>query len=135
MQSLRSYNASIKDMNNQPSSISQLGNDVSYNRGYQTDLVYLEYRTPQDDLLLYCYNYLRLYGVKTNKIDNLNVFLNQRQNFNYVSGIFLDEIENKINQDHLSSFKNIFSTGVRVWECTDSIDKDFLNTDIRNEDK
>lgn len=134
-QSLRSFNASIKDMNNQPSSISQLGNDVSYNRAYQTDFIYLEYKTPQDDLFLYSYNYLKLFGVKTNKIDNINTFFNQRQNFNYISGLFLDEIECEINQDHLVSFKNIFSTGVRVWECSDNIDNDFLNTDIRNEDK
>lgn len=134
-QSLRSFNASLKDMSNQPSSISQMGSDVSFPKSYANDTINVKFMLGSPELMMYSYNYLRLFGVITNKQGTLKEFTTQRDKYNYVKGLFLNDDNLVLNNEYVNSIKNIFSTGVRVWNYTDTIENDFLNWEVANSDR
>lgn len=134
-QNLRSFNASLKDVNAQPSSISQMGNDVSFSKGHGVDKIFIKFMSGSPELVKYSFDYLRVFGITTNKIENLNFFLNQRQQYNYIKGVFMDDTKINLEGERLDSIKAIFSSGVRVWNYSENIDNDFLNMEVVNYDK
>lgn len=132
-QGLRQFNANLKDLKNQPDAIANIGNDLSFQVGNNLDDLYLDIKTPNIDILKYSYEYLKRYGVMQNKYyDSIFPILRQRKDYNYIKMTTVDIKNVNINQKHLSMFKNILISGVRVWNYRE--DMDFKNFNVDNLD-
>ncbi len=115
-QSIRAYNASMADLQNQPVTVQQIGNDLSFQSGNLVSDVYWRVGLAQLEVLYRANKYIKMYGVITNSFSN-NVIsvLNERQRFNYIKMISVDLGGLEANQSHLASIQAIFQSGVRIW--------------------
>lgn len=135
-QSIRGYNASIKDLDNQPTSVQQLGTDLSFQYGNKISGIYLSINLPLKYNLMEAYNYFKAYGVLQNKFySDIREIFNNRQCWNYIKCIDVNLINFPINKSHLNAIKSIFITGVRVWNYTQYLQDYYTNIiDLKNED-
>ena len=115
-QSIRAYNASMADLQNQPVTVQQIGNDLSFQSGNLVSDVYWRVGLAQLEVLYRANQYIKMYGVITNTFSN-NVLsiLSERKRFNYIKMISLNLGELEANQSHLASIQAIFQSGVRIW--------------------
>ena len=115
-QSIRAYNASMADLQNQPVTVQQIGNDLSFQSGNLVSDVYWRVGLVQLEVLYRANQYIKMYGVITNRFSN-NVFsvLNERQRFNYIKMISVDLGGLEANQSHIASIQAILQSGVRIW--------------------
>ena len=115
-QSIRAYNASMADLQNQPVTVQQIGNDLSFQSGNLVSDVYWRVGLAQLEVLYRANQYIKMYGVITNSFSN-NVLsvLNERQRFNYIKMISIDLGGLEANQSHIASIQAILQSGVRIW--------------------
>ena len=115
-QSIRAYNASMADLQNQPVTAQQIGNDLSFQSGNLVSDVYWRVGLAQLEVLYRANQYIKMYGVITNSFSN-NVFsvLNERKRFNYIKMISVDLGGLEANQSHIASIQAILQSGVRIW--------------------
>ena len=115
-QSIRAYNASMADLQNQPVTVQQIGNDLSFQSGNLISDVYWRVGLAQLEVLYRANQYIKMYGVITNTFSN-NVLsvLNERKRFNYIKMISVDLAGLEANQSHLASIQAILQSGVRIW--------------------
>ena len=115
-QSIRAYNASMADLQNQPVTVQQIGNDLSFQSGNLVSDVYWRVGLAQLEVLYRANQYIKMYGVIINSFSN-NVFsiLNERKRFNYIKMISVDLGGLEANQSHIASLQAILQSGVRIW--------------------
>lgn len=138
-QSIRAYNASIKDISNQPISLQQVGADLSFQDSLRLDEYIFEFSLPQKFILQQANNFIKAFGVTLNLLsfDVERDYLRNRKYFNYIKLSNFTVKQLNMNQSHFNSLRSIFITGVRIWNY-DAEDKQFnsryLNTSIPNPD-
>ena len=115
-QSIRAYNASMADLQNQPVTVQQIGNDLSFQSGNLVSDVYWRVGLAQLEVLYRANQYIKMYGVITNTFSN-NVLsvLTERKRFNYIKMISIDLGGLEANQSHIASIQAILQSGVRIW--------------------
>ena len=115
-QSIRVYNASMADLQNQPVTVQQIGSDLSFQSGNLISDVYWRVGLAQLEVLYRANQYIKMYGVITNTFSN-NVLsiLTERKRFNYIKMISVDLGGLEANQSHLASIQAILQSGVRIW--------------------
>lgn len=115
-QSIRAYNASMADLQNQPVTVQQIGNDLSFQSGNLVSDVYWRVGLAQLEVLYRANQYIKMYGVITNTFSN-NVLsiLNEKKRFNYIKMISVDLGGLEANQSHIASIQAILQSGVRIW--------------------
>lgn len=134
-QSVRSYNASVKDLDNQPVSVQQIGTDMSWQVGNSVDDIFLAFEIPTKFILENANNYIRNNGViLTAWYDDIREFTEHRQTFNYIKCVNIELRDFNINQSHLNALKTVFITGTRIWNYNSNIDNNFLNLSASNPD-
>lgn len=126
-QQVREFNASLRDVGNQPSSIQQMGDDISFQTSnYQEDL-YIAINIINPKALEAVVNYLYKFGIKwKEEIDDLRTYFTKRKKFTYLIADNLDMSQLLIPQSDLIVLKAIFQTGVRLWDF-DQIDQNDRN--------
>ena len=116
-QTIRAYNASLKDLNNQPSSILNNGSEMVFQNGYNLDDLYIAYEIPTYEILNNINKYLYMFGTIINQFsNNIRQYLYYRFYFNYIKTTDLNIVGVNINLNHLNAFKSIFNSGVRIWK-------------------
>ena len=126
-QSIRAYNASMADLQNQPVTVQQIGNDLSFQSGNLVSDVYWRVGLAQLEVLYRANQYIKMYGVITNTFSN-NVLsvLTERKRFNYIKMISVDLAGLEANQSHLASIQAILQSGVRIWNYKNIKDEQTL---------
>lgn len=115
-QSIRAYNASMADLQNQPISVQQIGNDLSFQSGHLLTDVYWKVSIAQKEILGRANEYIKCYGVLVNWFTNdaLSV-MRSRKRFNYIKMINVNLGTLRANQSHMNALMAIFQSGVRIW--------------------
>ena len=136
-QSIRAYNASMADLQNQPISVQQIGNDLAFQSGNLISDVYWRVGLAQLEVMYRANQYIKMYGVIVNSFTN-NVLsvLKERERFNYIKMISVDLAGLEANQSHIASIQAILQSGVRIWNY-DSIKNESVlyNVDKNNPNK
>lgn len=132
-QSIRAYNASMADLQNQPVTVQQIGSDLSFQSGNLVSDVYWRVGLAQLEVLYRANQFIKMYGVITNTFSN-NVLsiLNERQRFNYIKMISVDLGGLEANQSHIASIQAILQSGVRIWNYKNIKDETTLYNVDRN---
>ena len=120
-QSIRAYNASMSDLQNQPISVQQIGNDLSFQTGNNLTDVYWKISLAQKEILARANEYIKNYGVIVNFFSNdvLSVMRN-RKRFNYIKMINVNLGNLKANQSHMNALSAVFQSGVRIWNFSEN---------------
>ena len=115
-QSIRAHNASMADLQNQPISVQQIGNDLAFQAGNVLSDVYWKVGLAQKEVLNRANNYIKWYGVITNRFSSnvLNI-VGQRKRFNYIKMINVNMGNLQANQSHMNALQAVFQSGVRIW--------------------
>ena len=115
-QSIRAYNASMADLQNQPVSVQQIGNDLAFQSGNEMSDMYWKVGLAQKEVLERANNYIKWYGVITNRFSSnvLNI-VGQRKRFNYIKMINVNMGNLQANQSHMNALQAVFQSGVRIW--------------------
>lgn len=115
-QSIRAYNASMADLQNQPISVQQIGNDLSFQSGHLLTDVFWKVSIAQKEILNRANEYIKCYGVLVNVFSNnaLSV-MKARKRFNYIKMINVNLGNLRANQSHMNAIQAIFQSGVRIW--------------------
>ena len=126
-QSIRAYNASMADLQNQPISVQQIGNDLSFQSGHLLTDVYWKVSIAQKEILNRANEYIKCYGVLVNIFSNnaLNV-MKARKRFNYIKMINVNLGNLRANQSHMNAIMAIFQSGVRIWNYSANKDDKIL---------
>lgn len=126
-QSIRAYNASMADLQNQPISVQQIGNDLSFQSGHLLTDVYWKVSIAQKEILGRANEYIKCYGVLVNIFSNnaLSV-MKARKRFNYIKMINVNLGNLRANQSHMSAIQAIFQSGVRIWNYSANKDDNIL---------
>nr|DAL82501.1 MAG TPA: Major tail protein [Caudoviricetes sp.] len=115
-QSIRAYNASMADLQNQPISVQQIGNDLAFQAGHYLTDVYWKISLAQKEIMGRANEYIKCYGVLVNWFSNdaLSV-MKSRKRFNYIKMINVNLGTLRANQSHMNALMAIFQSGVRIW--------------------
>lgn len=126
-QSIRAYNASMADLQNQPISVQQIGNDLSFQSGHLLTDVYWKVSIAQKEILGRANEYIKCYGVLVNIFSNnaLSV-MKVRKRFNYIKMINVNLGNLRANQSHMNAIQAIFQSGVRIWNYSANKDDKIL---------
>lgn len=126
-QSIRAYNASMADLQNQPISVQQIGNDLSFQSGYLLTDVFWKVSIAQKEILNRANEYIKCYGVLVNVFSNnaLSV-MKARKRFNYIKMINVNLGNLRANQSHMNAIQAIFQSGVRIWNYSANKDDKIL---------
>lgn len=126
-QSIRAYNASMADLQNQPISVQQIGNDLSFQSGHLLTDVYWKVSIAQKEILGRANEYIKCYGVLVNIFSNnaLSV-MKVRKRFNYIKMINVNLGNLRANQSHMNAIQAIFQSGVRIWNYSANKDDNIL---------
>lgn len=126
-QSIRAYNASMADLQNQPISVQQIGNDLSFQSGHLLTDVYWKVSIAQKEILGRANEYIKCYGVLVNIFSNnaLSV-MKARKRFNYIKMINVNLGNLRANQSHINAIMAIFQSGVRIWNYSANKDDNIL---------
>lgn len=126
-QSIRSYNASMADLQNQPISVQQIGNDLSFQAGNDISDIYWRVALAQKEVLKRANDYIKWYGVIVNTFTpNIMAVRRNRKRFNYIKMITVNIGNLRANQSHLSALQAIFQSGVRIWNYSEIKDEAVL---------
>lgn len=117
-QQIRAFNATMTDLQNQPDSIQQMGNDISFQTSNYQQGLFIRIRFPYPEQLKTVLTYMHLYGYiyQTESNDVLKYAYN-RQAFNYIKLTSADVSGLEAPQSDLAMIKNILASGVRIWEA------------------
>lgn len=126
-QSIRAYNASMADLQNQPISVQQIGNDLSFQSGNLLTDVFWKVSIAQKEIMNRANEYIKCYGVLVNVFSNnaLNV-MKSRKRFNYIKMINVNLGNLRANQSHMNAIMAIFQSGVRIWNYSANKDDKIL---------
>lgn len=126
-QSIRAYNASMADLQNQPISVQQIGSDLSFQSGHLLTDVYWKVSIAQKEILGRANEYIKCYGVLVNIFSNnaLSV-MKARKRFNYIKMITVNLGNLRANQSHMNAIQAIFQSGVRIWNYSANKDDNIL---------
>ena len=126
-QSIRAYNASMVDLQNQPISVQQIGNDLSFQSGHLLTDVFWKVSIAQKEILNRANEYIKCYGVLVNIFSNnaLSV-MKARKRFNYIKMINVNLGNLRANQSHMNAIQAIFQSGVRIWNYSANKDDNIL---------
>lgn len=126
-QSIRAYNASMADLQNQPISVQQIGNDLSFQSGHLLTDVFWKVSIAQKEILNRANEYIKCYGVLVNVFSNnaLSV-MKARKRFNYIKMINVNLGNLRANQSHMNAIQAIFQSGVRIWNYSANKDDNIL---------
>ena len=126
-QSIRAYNASMADLQNQPISVQQIGNDLSFQSGHLLTDVFWKVSIAQKEILNRANEYIKCYGVLVNVFSNnaLSV-MKSRKRFNYIKMINVNLGNLRANQSHMNAIQAIFQSGVRIWNYSANKDDKIL---------
>ena len=126
-QQVRAFNASLRDVGNQPDTVQQMGDDISFQTSnFQEDL-YISFNIINARALEAVINYLYKFGIKwKEEVDDLRTYFTKRKKFTYLLADNLDMSQLLIPQSDLIVLKAIFQTGVRLWDF-DQIDQNDRN--------
>lgn len=115
-QSIRAYNTSMADLQNQPISVQQIGNDLAFQAGHYLTDVYWKVSLAQKEIMGRANEYIKCYGVLVNWFSNdaLSV-MKSRKRFNYIKMINVNLGTLRANQSHMNALMAIFQSGVRIW--------------------
>lgn len=115
-QSIRAYNATMADLQNQPISVQQIGNDLAFQSGNRLTDVYWKVSLAQKEIMGRANEYIKCYGVLVNWFTNnaLSV-MTSRKRFNYIKMINVNLGTLRANQSHMNAITAIFQSGVRIW--------------------
>lgn len=115
-QSIRAYNATMADLQNQPISVQQIGNDLAFQSGNRLTDVYWKVSLAQKEIMGRANEYIKCYGVLVNWFTNdaLSV-MRSRKRFNYIKMINVNLGTLRANQSHMNALMAIFQSGVRIW--------------------
>lgn len=115
-QSIRAYNASMADLQNQPISVQQIGNDLSFQAGNTVSGVYWKVGLAQKEVLNRANDYIKWYGVITNRFStDIMGITSRRKRFNYIKMINVNMGNLQANQSHINALQAVFQSGVRIW--------------------
>lgn len=126
-QSIRAYNTSMADLQNQPISVQQIGNDLSFQSGHLLTDIYWKVSIAQKEILGRANEYIKCYGVLVNIFSNnaLSV-MKARKRFNYIKMINVNLGNLRANQSHMNAIQAIFQSGVRIWNYSANKDDNIL---------
>lgn len=119
-QSIRSFNANLKDLGNAPSQITNLGTDVSFQNGNDLNGVYIAIEISHEEVLKRANDYFNYYGVTYPQRYygvTVDMWNNKPKHFLYTKLSNLHIADFNINQVHLLALKSIFISGVRIWKA------------------
>ena len=123
-QSIRAYNASMADLQNQPISVQQIGNDLAFQTGNVLSDVYWKVGLAQKEVLNRANDYIKWYGIITNRFStNVMGITNRRKRFNYIKMINVNIGNLQANQSHMNALQAVFQSGIRIWNY-DNIQND-----------
>lgn len=126
-QSIRAYNGSMADLQNQPISVQQIGNDLAFQAGNRLTDVYWKVSLAQKEIMGRANEYIKCYGVLVNWFSNnaLSV-MKSRKRFNYIKMINVNLGTLRANQSHMNALMAIFQSGVRIWNYSANKDDKIL---------
>ena len=124
-QSIGLTQAKLKDINNIPPTISNMGNNSLFSYGNAIRGVYICCKTIRPEYRTQLTNYFKMFGYKVNKLEIPN--LKSRENYNYIKTIDANIVGN-IPSNDLSAIKGIFDKGVTIWH-TDQVGNYNLSND------
>lgn len=126
-QSIRAYNSSMADLQNQPISVQQIGNDLSFQSGNLLTDVFWKVSIAQKEIMNRANEYIKCYGVLVNIFSNnaLSV-MKARKRFNYIKMINVNLGNLRANQSHMNAIMAIFQSGVRIWNYSANKDDKIL---------
>lgn len=116
-QSIGMTQAKLKDINNIPPTISNMGNNSLFSYGNNFRGVYISCKTIKPEYVEQLTNYFKMFGYKVNKLEIPNT--KSRRYYNYIKTINANIVGN-IPNTHLNTLKGIFDRGLTIWH-TDSI--------------
>ena len=126
-QSIGLTQAKLKDINNIPPTISNMGNNSLFSYGNAIRGVYICCKTIRPEYRTQLTNYFKMFGYKVNKLEIPN--LKSRQNYNYIKTIDANIIGN-IPSNDLSAIKGIFDKGVTIWHTDNVGDYSLSNNEV-----
>ena len=116
-QSIGMTQAKLKDINNIPPTISNMGNNSLFSYGNNFRGIYIACKTVKTEYVEQLTNYFKMFGYKVNKLEIPNT--KSRKSYNYIKTINANIIGN-IPNVHLNTLKGIFDKGLTIWH-TDNI--------------
>ena len=111
-QSIGMTQAKLKDINNIPPTISNMGNNSLFSYGNNFRGVYIACKTVKPEYVDQLTNYFKMFGYKVNKLEIPNT--KSRRSYNYIKTINANIIGN-IPNVHLNTLKGIFDRGLTIW--------------------
>lgn len=111
-QSIGMTQAKLKDINNIPPTISNMGNNSLFSYGNNFRGVYIACKTIKPEYESQLTNYFKMFGYKVNKLEIPNT--KSRKSYNYIKTINANIIGN-IPNVHLNTLKGIFDRGLTIW--------------------
>ena len=116
MQAIGATQAKIKDINNIPPTVSNLGNNTMFDTGWKNMHFYVMVKTIREEYVTQLTNYFKMFGYKVNKLEIPNT--KSRKYYNYVKTVDANIVGN-IPSNDLNVIKGIFDKGVTIWHTSD----------------
>ena len=136
-QAIRSFNASLADLGDQPDTLQQAGDDINNVYANKVGGYYTLIKMPEPSSFKQIYSYIRDYGSKVNTyVSNIQTAFTNRKRFNYIKVTDIDLSGMEIPQHYKDSLKNVFISGTRFWnsDALTTTDSNIFNTEIDNVD-
>ena len=118
--------AKLKDINNIPPTISNLGNNTMFDTGWKNMGFYVLIKTIKSEYIEQLTNYFKMFGYKVNKLEIPNT--KSRRSYNYIKTVNAN-IKGNIPNTHLNTIKGIFDRGITIWHT-----EDIGNYNLNNEE-
>lgn len=136
-QAIRSFNASLADLGDQPDTLQQAGDDINNVYANKMAGYYTVIKMPEPNAFKQIYSYVRDYGSRVNTyVVNIQTAFTNRKRFNYIKVTDIDLSSMEIPQHYKDSLKNVFISGTRFWnsDAINNSDSNIFNTEIDNVD-
>ena len=119
--------AKLKDINNIPPTISNLGNNTLFDYGNKINGIYVIGKSIRSEYVAQLTNYFKMFGYKVNKLEVPNT--KSRQYYNYIKTVDANIIGN-IPSNDLNTIKGIFDKGVTIWHTSNVGDYSVKNVEL-----
>ncbi len=126
-QSIGMTQAKLKDINNIPPTVSNLGNNTMFDTGWKNMHFYVMVKTVREEYATQLTNYFKMFGYKVNKLEVPNT--KSRQYYNYIKTVDANIIGN-IPSNDLNTIKGIFDKGVTIWHTANVGDYSVNNVEV-----
>ena len=108
--------AQMKDINNRPAAIQNMGTDILYDYGAGRDGLLIMLQEIKPEYKNYLGDYFQMFGWKTNRLKIPGV--RTRQSYNYVQTESVN-ISGTFNNEDMRELKAIFDNGITLWHIDD----------------